>query len=370
MIDEQADATCLFCGEPERVSLFEVWVHDFMLETCCAGLHEQIIIDMNDDPAWARQLLRSLELEEICGHALRRVADDGACSLVLDWQLRLDSISHKAARNFVERHHTHCSAPRAWRFHRAIFNGWTLLGVAIVGNPVARALAGRGIVEVRRLCVRRDLPRPLRWNAASMLYGWCGRAAEQRGWSKIITYTRADEAGTSLEAAGWVREAKVHGRGWHSAERRRSNRNAWIDKVRWSRILTPTRDRPPANPRSHSWPWLLSTEPTMDGLALAWPPKFDQQRPSSSTIAPKQLRYTSLMSPEQLAAHEESTSKTECRLSRTIPRLGAPAARDWPSASRCARPCPGRPERGGAEGSSTAHEEQVPRCATTPPGAG
>jgi len=84
----------------------------------------------------------------------------------------------------------------------------------------------------------RDVPAALRWNAASMLYGWCAREAQRRGWRKIITYTRADEPGTSLEAAGWTREANVRGRGWHSVRRRRSNRNSWIDKVRWSRTFT------------------------------------------------------------------------------------------------------------------------------------
>lgn len=42
--------TCLFCGYSERVEIFEVWGHEFMLETCCEGLYEQIVRDMNDDP--------------------------------------------------------------------------------------------------------------------------------------------------------------------------------------------------------------------------------------------------------------------------------------------------------------------------------
>jgi hypothetical protein len=72
-----------------------------------------------------------------------------------------------------------------------------------------------------------------------MLYGWCAREAARLGWSKIITYTRADEVGTSLRAAGWEQEGRVHGRGWHGARRSRSNTNSWIDKVRWSRELRP-----------------------------------------------------------------------------------------------------------------------------------
>ena len=61
-----------------------------------------------------------------------------------------------------------------------------------------------------------DAAKPLRWNAASMLYGWCAREAARQGWTKVITYTRTDELGTSLRAAGWQPGSKIRGRGWHS----------------------------------------------------------------------------------------------------------------------------------------------------------
>ena len=223
---------CLFCGAPERAEVLEIWGHEFMLETCCADLHDQIVADCNDDPAWAKQFLQSLDIEDLCGHRIRRLPDDGACGLVLDWQLEFAAIPHATVRGFITRHHAHCGVPRTWRFHQAVYNGPTLAGVAIVGNPVARALAGRGIVEVNRLCIRRDIAAPLRWNAASMLYGWCAREAARRGWQKVITYTRIDEPGTSLRASGWIPECRVRGRGWHSERRARSNANSWIDNTR------------------------------------------------------------------------------------------------------------------------------------------
>ena len=237
MCDDAHTPLCLFCGEPERAEIFEVWGHEFMLQTCCEGLHEQIVLEMNQDPEWARRFVRSIGIEDICGQKLRRVADDGCCGLILDWRLSLKQVPSSTVRGFIARHHAHCGVPVTWRFHNGVFNGGTLIGVAVVGNPVAPALMKRGILEVNRLCVRRDTPAALRWNAASMLYAWCAREAESRGWQKIITYTRADEPGTSLEAAGWKREATVRGRGWHSTRRPRSNRNGWIDKVRWSRAL-------------------------------------------------------------------------------------------------------------------------------------
>src|SRR3954447_17432670 len=66
---------CLFCGEPERVEVFEIWDHNFALECCCEGLHETVARDMADDPEWAKTLLRRIGMEELAGHRLRRLAD-------------------------------------------------------------------------------------------------------------------------------------------------------------------------------------------------------------------------------------------------------------------------------------------------------
>ena len=233
----QSAITCLFCGQPEQVEIFEVWGHEWMFETCCEGLHEQLAIEMTEDPEWAKRFLRTLDLEVLCGSKLRRVADDGGCGLILDWSLEIHDIGRACAKRFIAKHHAHCRMPVTWRFHTGVYNGRTLLGVAVVGNPVAPGLNGRDIVEVNRLCIRRDTAAALRWNAASMLYGWCAREAARQGWRKIITYTRVDEPGTSLRAAGWNQEASVRGRGWHSARRARSNTNSWIDKIRWAKDL-------------------------------------------------------------------------------------------------------------------------------------
>jgi len=244
---------CLFCGEEERVELFELWSdHRFLFETCCEGSHEALVRDMADNPEWARAMLRRLGVEAYTGHELRRCADDGVCGMVLDWQLRLRPVTFAVVRAFVDRHHAHCRSPVTWRFGAAVWNGMTLVGVAMIGNPVARGFVGRGVVEVNRLCIRRDIPAALRWNAASMLLGHAARTAEQQGWNRIITYTRIDELGASLAAAGWRREADIRGRSWHSRARSRSNTNAFVDKVRWGKQLhpprhaLPRRSQPPA----------------------------------------------------------------------------------------------------------------------------
>lgn len=248
---------CPFCGEPEQVELFEVWSdHNFTIECCCEGRFQVVTREMADDPAWARSFLQSLGVEEAIGHRLRRLADDGCCGMVLDWQLNLRDVTFAVARRFVRLHHRHCRPPVAWRFGKSVWNGPTMIGVFMAGNPVAPGLCGRNTLEVNRLCVRRDVPRALAWNGASKLLASAAREAERRGWSHIVTYTRSDESGVSLRASGWTQEAVVRGRGWHSGRRRRSNRNGFIDKVRWGKALRPRRLVPQqaterATPPSH-----------------------------------------------------------------------------------------------------------------------
>lgn len=240
---EEADGTaprCLFCGGPEVIEVAEVWAdHRWWPETCCEGLYGHLVASIAEEPEWARGLLDRLLARAGLGGPLRRIADDGACGLVLDWHPRVAPVAFRAAAEFVRRHHAHCRPPVAARFCHAATNGFTTMGVAVTGNPVARALMGRGIVEVNRLCVRRDLPRALAWNAASMLLGAAAREAARRGFERIVTYTLSEENGVSLHAAGFVAEARVRGRGWHRRGRARSDTNAWTDKTRWARALRP-----------------------------------------------------------------------------------------------------------------------------------
>lgn len=269
-----AGEPCFWCGEPRAVALFEVWEHghEFVLDTCCGAALEEVCAGIAEDPAWGRDLLRRLGAEAYTGHRLRRVADDGAGALLLDYRLQIRPVTFAVARAFVARHHSHCNPPVAWRFGFGIANGGLLLGVAMACNPVARALNGRGVVEVNRLCIRRDIPRVLAWNACSTLYGRCAREAERLGFARIITYTREDEDGTSLRAAGWTPEARVRGQGWHGARRRRSDRNAHVDKVRWGKALRPKPVRPSAPPAPAPMDtvpeWMLGPGPRVPSATL------------------------------------------------------------------------------------------------------
>ncbi len=230
-------STCPHCGELEYVEVFEVWGRDFMLETCCEGHHEAILEWLNSDEgdecrAWLRGLL-----EETGVVAVRQVfATDGG-HVRIDHGLELEAVDFRTACAFVDEHHRHHERPRGWRWGHAVYNGPDLVGVAMVGRPVARAYNGRGYVEVNRLCIDPTLPAALTWCAASMLYGAAAREAKRRGFVKVITYTLESEAGTSLRGAGWELEAVTAGGSWNCKSRPREDRGPTCRKHRWARRL-------------------------------------------------------------------------------------------------------------------------------------
>lgn len=234
---------CLYCNEVERAELLEVWgPREFMLDTCCFGMSEAVSEFLASDPSAAGRWLGKLGINELlravpgCAGGLRRVIEaDG--QLLLDWNLEVVPIQWAKARDFVQTHHRHCKPPRGWRFGAGLMNGSDLVGVVVVGRPVARMLDHHRIVEVNRLCVRQDLPRGLEWNACSMLYGWAAREAKRRSFERIITYTLDSEAGTSLAAAGWAPDSRTRGRRWDAPSRPRGDNSPTEDKIRWSRTL-------------------------------------------------------------------------------------------------------------------------------------
>src|SRR4051794_3010490 len=98
--------------------------------------------------------------------------------------------------------------PRGHKFSVAVEEGVEVVGVAICGRPVSRCLDDGLTLEVLRVCTT-DTP-----NACSALYGAARRVAKEMGYQRIVTYTLASEAGTSLKASGWKQVADVAGRSW------------------------------------------------------------------------------------------------------------------------------------------------------------
>lgn len=150
-------------------------------------------------------------------------------------RLALSTISWATACEFVGDHHRHHKPPRGHKFSIAAMRGLAVVGVAIVGRPVARMRQDGYTLEVTRLCTKGDK------NACSFLYGAAARAAWALGYFRIGTYTLASEPGTSLIAAGWKRVGTTRGGSWSRPSRERIDDAPTEPKVLWE--LTARLDR-------------------------------------------------------------------------------------------------------------------------------
>lgn len=142
---------------------------------------------------------------------------------------RLRPCTIKRAKVFVEAHHRHLPKLQGALFAAAVDQGHVRVGVVVVGRPKARHLDDGETCEVTRVAIDDDTGKR---NACSMLYGAARRAAQALGYSKIITYTRVDEPGTSLKAAGWTAVAEVDGESWDREDRPRAEAEV-VDRIRW-----------------------------------------------------------------------------------------------------------------------------------------
>lgn len=122
--------------------------------------------------------------------------------------------------------------------HLGVQSCGTLVGVATAHHPVGRALDDGFTLEVTRSCTLGTK------NVNSMLYGAMARAAKALGFRRLITYTLAEELGSSLRAANWTQDAVLGERpSWDCPSRPRVQVDLFGDdrrptgpKVRW--VLT------------------------------------------------------------------------------------------------------------------------------------
>lgn len=136
-----------------------------------------------------------------------------------DATLRIVPVTFAQAKEFVAAHHRHHRPPVGHKFSVGAAVGDELVGVAMVGRPVARHLDDGHTLEVTRTAT--DGSR----NANSLLYGAAWRAAQALGYDRLITYTQAGESGASLRGAGWqVLGVRPPRAGWSSASRPREDR--------------------------------------------------------------------------------------------------------------------------------------------------
>lgn len=130
-------------------------------------------------------------------------------------------LSYKDASAFVQAWHRHLQPPPGQKFAIGAALDGVLVGVAMVGRPVARAFDDGRTLEVNRTATD-GTP-----NANSWLYGRAKRAAFALGYDRLITMTQDGESGASLRAAGWrVLAQRPPRAGWDAPSRPREGRGA------------------------------------------------------------------------------------------------------------------------------------------------
>ena len=120
---------------------------------------------------------------------------------------------------FISQCHRHHRKPVGSIFQIGLAKEGEIIGVAVVGRPVARKLQDGFTAEVTRLCTDGTA------NACSMLYSACWRIAREMGYRKLITYILNTEPGTSLSAAGWKLIGERGGLSWNVPSRPRVDKS-------------------------------------------------------------------------------------------------------------------------------------------------
>lgn len=141
--------------------------------------------------------------------------------------LELQPITLRAARAYVAKNHRHHQAPQGGKFAIGLNDGEKLVGVIIVGRPVARKLDDGWTAEVTRCCTDGTK------NAPSMLYAAAWRASKAMGYKRLITYTLKSETGHSLLATGWKCVGEAGGGTWNNKSRPRVDKHPTEQKTLW-----------------------------------------------------------------------------------------------------------------------------------------
>lgn len=128
---------------------------------------------------------------------------------------------------FVRQYHRHHLPPSGHKFSISATDGEKIVGVAMVGWPVARMLHDGMTLEVLRLASDGTK------NACSFLYAASWRVTRALGYQKLITYILDTEPGTSLTAAGWRLVAQTRGGSWSRESRPRIDKHPTQGKLRW-----------------------------------------------------------------------------------------------------------------------------------------
>lgn len=147
---------------------------------------------------------------------------------MVDGHLQLRWVKLKDANAFVAEHHRHHKPTVGHVVSIGVRRDGVVIGVAIIGRPVARNLDNGETLEVLRLCVSDGCP-----NVCSWLLTRAKRLIQALG-CKPITYTLEREGGASLRAAGWTPELFSAGGEWSRPSRERQAVSESGRKIRWT----------------------------------------------------------------------------------------------------------------------------------------
>lgn len=127
--------------------------------------------------------------------------------------MNITRIELSEANEFISRVHRHHKPVVGHRFSIAAEKAGELVGVAVVGRPVARMTDQKNIDEVTRLATNGTR------NACSFLYARAAEIARLMGFKEIQTFILCSEPGTSLKAAGWQCSGPSYGGDWNRPSR-------------------------------------------------------------------------------------------------------------------------------------------------------
>jgi len=139
--------------------------------------------------------------------------------------IELVPINFDEASEFVRKFHRHHKPSVGHKYSIAAAIDGVIVGVVIVGRPVARRLDNGFTLEVIRLCTTGQK------NVCSFLYSAAWRVARNLGYRRMITYILKSEPGTSLVAAGWKALYETPGKSWSVKSRPRVDKHPLQIKI-------------------------------------------------------------------------------------------------------------------------------------------
>ena len=139
--------------------------------------------------------------------------------------IELVPINFDEAQEFVRKFHRHHKPSIGHKYSIAAAIDGNIVGVVIVGRPVARRLDNGFTLEVTRLCTTVEK------NVCSFLYAAAWRVAKNLGYRRLITYILKLEPGTSLAAAGWKALYETPGKSWSVPSRPRVDKHSLQTRI-------------------------------------------------------------------------------------------------------------------------------------------